>query len=95
MSPMARGLHAIVRAYRWVAAGRTSPCRFYPSCSTYALEALEVHGALRGGALAARRLGRCHPWGGHGVDLVPEPGPRGAQPHPSPATASGQRRKVS
>lgn len=52
-------------------AGGPSPCRFYPSCSNYAAEALREHGVLRGVALAARRISRCHPLGGHGVDLVP------------------------
>lgn len=69
---VARALHAAVRAYRKVAAGRPSPCRFDPSCSTYALEALERHGAARGSWLTARRLVRCHPWGGMGWDPVPD-----------------------
>lgn len=46
-------------------------CRFQPTCSEYTLEALEIHGALRGSALAAKRVLRCHPWGGHGYDPVP------------------------
>lgn len=46
-------------------------CRYYPSCSAYALRAVEHHGALRGSWLAVRRLGRCHPWCAGGVDLVP------------------------
>jgi len=46
-------------------------CRFYPSCSDYALEALAHHGVLRGLLLALRRLARCHPWGGSGYDPVP------------------------
>ena len=72
MRPATRGLHWCVRAYQHVRAGRPSPCRFDPSCSTYALVALERHGALRGSWLAVRRIGRCHPWGGHGWDPVPE-----------------------
>ena len=68
----ARPLVAVVRGYQAVRAGRPSPCRYWPSCSTYAVEALEVHGAARGRWLAVRRLCRCHPWGGHGVDPVPE-----------------------
>ena len=46
-------------------------CRFQPSCSAYAITALRRYGALRGSWLAARRLGRCHPWGGCGYDPVP------------------------
>jgi putative membrane protein insertion efficiency factor len=72
MSPVARLLHLGIRAYQRVMAGRPSPCRFDPSCSSYALEALERHGALRGSWLTVRRLGRCHPWGGHGWDPVPD-----------------------
>ena len=46
-------------------------CRFHPSCSVYALEAYRTHGALRGTWLTLRRIGRCHPFGGHGYDPVP------------------------
>ena len=46
-------------------------CRFAPSCSAYAIEALERHGAIRGSWLALKRLLRCHPWGGSGYDPVP------------------------
>jgi len=70
-SPAARPLLALVRGYQRVRAGRPSPCRFDPSCSTYALEALQQHGAARGSWLAVRRLSRCHPWGGQGWDPVP------------------------
>ena len=47
-------------------------CRYQPTCSEYALEALRVHGAFRGSVLAAKRIARCHPWGGHGYDPVPK-----------------------
>ena len=47
-------------------------CRYQPSCSQYALDALRLHGAFRGSWLAAKRIGRCHPWGGSGYDPVPE-----------------------
>ena len=73
LSLAARAVRTVIRVYQRVTAGRPSPCRFYPSCSNYALEAVEVHGAVRGGWLALRRLGRCRPLGPHGVDLVPEP----------------------
>jgi putative membrane protein insertion efficiency factor len=46
-------------------------CRYHPSCSAYALEAVQTHGAARGSWLAARRVGRCHPWAEGGVDYVP------------------------
>ena len=72
MTPFARPLHLLVRGYRRLTAGRPSPCRFDPSCSTYALEALEHHGAARGSWLTIRRLARCHPWGGLGWDPVPD-----------------------
>lgn len=48
-------------------------CRFYPSCSAYALEAVTVHGSIKGSWLAVRRLARCHPWNPGGVDPVPAP----------------------
>ncbi len=47
-------------------------CRYDPSCSEYAMDALRIHGAFRGSWLAAKRIGRCHPWGGSGYDPVPE-----------------------
>lgn len=72
MSPPAHLLHALVRGYRYAAAGRPTPCRFVPTCSQYALDALEAHGAARGLWLTTRRLARCHPWGGHGWDPVPQ-----------------------
>ena len=63
-----------VRLYRLVVSPAMGPrCRFHPSCSVYALEALERHGVIRGGVLSLFRLLRCHPWGGRGgLDPVPE-----------------------
>jgi uncharacterized protein len=79
MTPAALALRGLVRLYQLT----LSPllpmaCRFDPSCSRYAREALARHGALRGGLLAMKRLGRCHPWGGSGYDPVPP-----ATQHPS------------
>jgi len=71
-SPVARPLLALVRLYQLTRAGRPSPCRFDPSCSAYAADALRTHGAVRGTWLTVRRLARCHPWGGQGYDPVPD-----------------------
>jgi hypothetical protein len=60
-----------IHGYQQLRSGAVSPCRFYPSCSAYAEEAIECHGLFRGGRLALRRLLRCHPFGGRGIDLVP------------------------
>lgn len=68
----ARGILVGIHGYQWARAGRPSPCRYWPTCSNYAAEAVERHGALRGSWLAFRRLLRCHPWGGSGVDPVPD-----------------------
>ena len=70
-SVAARLLMLPIRAWRLVSVHLTPRCRFHPSCSAYAIEALEHYGALRGLWLAVRRLGRCHPWGGGGLDPVP------------------------
>ena len=68
-----RLLIGLVRAYRVAISSWTPPtCRFTPTCSTYAIEAIGKHGAVRGGWLTLRRIGRCHPWGGHGFDPVPD-----------------------
>lgn len=76
-----------VQLYRWGISpaqrfifGSTAGCRFEPSCSAYALEAIRSHGAWRGSWLAVRRLARCHPWGDCGHDPVPSP------PDPKPSS---------
>lgn len=64
-----------IRLYqRWISPMRPPTCRYYPSCSAYAVTALERHGPIRGTWLALRRLGRCHPWSPGGVDHVPPAG---------------------
>jgi putative membrane protein insertion efficiency factor len=65
-------LTVMVRGYQLFVSPLLGPrCRFYPSCSAYALTAVQRHGALRGSWLAVRRLARCHPWNPGGVDHVP------------------------
>jgi uncharacterized protein len=72
---MGLALKTALRAYQLLVSPLLPPaCRFLPSCSDYAVEAIERHGALRGLALALGRLARCHPWGGSGYDPVPQPG---------------------
>ncbi|MGE5231182.1 MAG: membrane protein insertion efficiency factor YidD [Deltaproteobacteria bacterium] len=67
-----RGLVALIRAYQLVISPALPPaCRFTPTCSQYALEAVRRHGALRGSWLALRRLARCHPFNPGGIDAVP------------------------
>jgi hypothetical protein len=61
----------LLRVYQVAASPFPSPCRFSPTCSTYAIEAFERHGFLRGVWLTARRVARCQPFGGSGVDPVP------------------------
>ena len=69
----ARALMALVRGYRYfLSPWLGSACRFEPTCSLYALKALERHGALKGSALTTWRLLRCHPWCAGGHDPVPE-----------------------
>jgi putative membrane protein insertion efficiency factor len=73
---IARFLMLPIRAWRLVSVHLPPRCRFHPSCSQYALEALAVHGAGRGGLLAVRRVARCHPWHPGGLDPVPQPNVR-------------------
>jgi len=67
-------LRGLIRAYQFLVSPVLPPaCRYLPTCSEYAADALLAHGAARGSWLALRRLARCHPWGGSGYDPVPPP----------------------
>ena len=79
MNPLRYVVLAVLLGYRWVLSpaknallGPGGCCRYLPTCSEYAVEAVRRHGAFRGGSLAARRICRCHPWGGAGFDPVPD-----------------------
>ena len=78
---IARALDRLLWLYQKATEGRISPCRYVPSCSTYARESLAHHGAGRGTWLTVRRIVRCAPWGGHGYDPVPGV-PEPASNHP-------------
>lgn len=86
-----------IKVYRWVISpaktflfGPLGQCRFTPSCSAYALEAVALHGALAGTWLGLKRIGRCHPWGGCGEDPVPPPKSK-QRPNPDPITQPEHR----
>lgn len=68
---VARWCVRLISGYQVARSGRISPCRFYPSCSAYGIEAITTHGSLRGMLLTARRILRCRPGGPSGIDLVP------------------------
>src|SRR5579864_8632370 len=70
--PAASSVTLLVRVYQALRVGRVSPCRYTPTCSTYALEAVQRHGARRGLRLTVKRLARCRPGGPSGYDPVPE-----------------------
>jgi hypothetical protein len=77
----------LLRLYQLTLSPLLGPvCRFAPSCSSYAVEAVRIHGVVRGGWLSGRRLARCHPWNPGGWDPVP-PGKKPRVAHPSPTTA--------
>ena len=81
--PLELALRALIRGYQLVLSPvLPASCRYTPTCSRYAREALARHGALKGGWLALRRIGRCHPWGGFGYDPVPgAQAPEARSPH--------------
>ncbi|MBL4740978.1 MAG: membrane protein insertion efficiency factor YidD [Sneathiella sp.] len=65
-------LKAMIKVYRYIISPYLpANCRYHPTCSAYALEALSTHGPIKGSWLTIMRLGRCNPWGGHGYDPVP------------------------
>ena len=69
----AKALLLLISFYRYAISPLIpSRCRYYPTCSSYADEAIHRYGAIRGGWLAIKRLSRCHPWGSHGLDQVPD-----------------------
>jgi uncharacterized protein len=76
----------LVRLYQSATANRPSPCRYVPTCSSYALDAYDVHGFVKGSWLATRRIARCHPWGSQGWDPVPD---RHGRLAPEPGTTHG------
>ena len=89
MNPAQRILVASITLYRWILSpaktvlfGPYARCRFTPSCSQYALEAVITRGALAGSWLGLKRICRCHPWGGCGHDPVPHKNPAPAASHP-------------
>ncbi|MCX6398740.1 MAG: membrane protein insertion efficiency factor YidD [Propionibacteriales bacterium] len=89
-------LIGLVRGYQLLISPLLGPtCRYYPSCSAYAVQALQVHGAIKGTWLAVRRLLRCHPWSPGGVDHVPERKTRHQHDHPERSTRSPELRTAS
>ena len=83
MTLLSTVLIAPIRWYqRWISPALPPTCRFYPSCSAYAVRALEIHGPVLGLYLAIRRLLRCHPWTPGGIDQVPPKGKWSSTPTP-------------
>lgn len=92
MTPAAAVLRFLIRAYQLaISPFFPAHCRYWPSCSAYAGEAVHKHGAIAGSWLAVRRIARCHPWGGHGYD--PVPGPRAHGGYADGETATTEKMK--
>lgn len=90
MTMLSKVLIALIRLYQWLISPLLGPvCRFEPSCSRYAVQCLEMHGAAKGSLLAARRLAKCHPFHPGGYDPPPLPSPH------SPRVAPDGRRAES
>jgi hypothetical protein len=88
---MKTALLLAIRGYQFVISPLLGQnCRFYPTCSNYALEAIHTHGTGKGSWLAARRLCKCHPWHAGGVDLVP---PKNSANSANPANPTGESTK--
>ena len=85
-----RGYQVCISPLLTIVCGAGTGCRFEPSCSHYFLEAVETHGSLRGSWLGLKRIARCHPWGGEGVDPVPMPRQLGARGNPQSAIRNPQ-----
>lgn len=89
---MKRLFIALIRFYQRHISARTPPvCRFTPTCSAYAIEALERFGVIKGSGLAIWRILRCNPWGGHGYDPVPEKKSRRSGKGNPPAPSGGKK----
>jgi putative membrane protein insertion efficiency factor len=81
MKVIAMAMRGFIRAYQYtLAAIMGGQCRFHPSCSEYAIEAIDAHGPFKGFWLGLRRIVRCNPWGGSGYDPVPPAGRTARQP---------------
>ena len=92
---MVRIAIGLLRIYRYLLSPLLGPrCRFMPSCSEYAMQALHTHGAVRGGWLSTRRLCKCHPWHPGGFDPVPDPTGRPETRDPAPRFVPATARQV-
>ena len=87
MNALSMVARALIRLYQWCVSPFLAPrCRYLPTCSDYAHEALAEHGPIAGGWLALGRICRCHPWGGSGFDPVPKVLPKGGPAAPNAAS---------